>query len=292
MILRENTFIGVILTITIIFGISHHVSASEVSFVVTPSHTQSETVTVVEARIDPEGTAINAIEGIIGLLGPGVPQVTAVLIETGSSVFTLWPTVPTFSKEDAGIRFVGGSTEGFSSEGLLFRMRIFSKTADQLTISWLGGSAYQADGNGAPDGISSRSLAISLAQSEPNQISASSIDTTPPVFDTVQISQDPEAFGGAYFLSVHATDDISGISRYEIVENQFSTEITDGIYVLRNQERTSDIVVIAYDQSGNSISVKIPAQRQWLHTVIAIMIFLAVLLLIVIVYVKKRPNPR
>jgi len=290
MISKQGTFIGVILSSIAFLSISHHVSASQVSFVVTPSHTQSETVTVVEARIDPEGTAINAIEGVIGLLGPGVPQVTAVLIETGSSVFTLWPTVPTFSKEDAGIRFVGGSREGFSSEGLLFRMRIFSKTAEQLTVSWLGGSAYQADGNGTPDGISSRSLTISLAQSEPHQINASSFDTTPPVIDTVQISQDPEAFGGAYFLSVHATDDISGISRYEIVENQFSTDITDGVYVLRDQERTSDIVIIAYDQSGNSISVKLPAQYQWLHTVIAIMIFLALLLLLV--YVKKRRNAR
>ncbi len=259
---------------------AENVYAAQVTFIVVPNSVQNDSATVVEARIDPKGESLNAIEGSVGILGEGAEKISLVVVETGGSAFSLWPVVPTYSEKEKIIRFTGGSVVPVTEESLVFRMRIFSETPNDISVSWLGGSLYRNDGEGTAVGVSSRSLAVSLTEAEPNQISASSLDFIPPHFEALEVSSDPDVQEGKYFLSFHATDDVSGILKYEVVEDQYTTEVTDGIYILRDQERKSKIVVIAYDQAGNSTSIKVPAKYDNLFKILliaAILLFTGVL---------------
>ena len=144
-----------------------------------------------------------------------------------------------------------------------------------------------SDGEGTPIGISSRSLTIALSPSTPNQINASSQDSIPPYFETVEVSHDPDTFDGKYFLSFHAVDDLSGIARYEVVEDNVTTEAKNGVYVLRDQERNSKIIIIAHDQAGNSASIKVPTKYESLILWGGFGLVLLTVLLVVIIYRRQ-----
>lgn len=268
---------------------THETYAAEVTFAVVPHDAHNDAVTVIEAYIDPKGIPLNAVEGAIGLLGAGVEHVSSVVVETGGSAFTLWPVTPSYSIEEKVVRFTGGSPEGFVEKGLLFRMRIFSKKPSEITVSWLRGAAYQSNGEGTLEGISSRSLVVSLSQSELNQMNAASTDAVPPYFDTLLVSQDPDVYEGKYFVSFHAADDASGVERYEVIEGGVTTETQNGMYVLLAQDRKNRVVIIAYDKAGNSTSIKVPTRYEPLYNaLIACIIFAAVLL----VFFSRRSKPK
>lgn len=263
---------------------------AEVTFAVVPTPTEGDTATTIEVRIDAENVALNAVEGIIAFLG--ADEITSVVVETGGSLLSLWPITPHYSEEDRAVRFVGGSPAEFLGKGTLFRMRIFSEKSDDLTLSWVGGAAYRNDGMGTAEPITARSLTIALSSGEPDIINPASFDTKPPYFDAVYVTKDTDVYDGKYFVSFHASDDVSGISHYDVVENQITTRVeSNGLYVLQDQERTSKVVVIAYDQAGNSTSLKVPTRYAWVQNAI----FIGVLLLIIIItmfliFRKKKRN--
>lgn len=259
--------------------------AAHVGFRVVSNDIADDTATVIEVRLDPEGTHINAVDGILRLQKNTDVNITSIITETGGSLMTLWPQTPLYSTEDGVIRFTGGTPEGVSEEGLLFRIRIFTSTSGEISLSWIGGSTYLADGKGTAEPVSSRSITISLASNTPNPINASSIDSTPPYFDTMEVGKDQDVFEGAYFISFHATDDLSGIDHYEVAENQVITKVENGIYVLHDQERKARVILTAYDKAGNSVSVKVPTK--YAH-VINIFIFSILFILCLLLIFRKR----
>lgn len=262
--------------------ISPCVNAAEVTFQIVPNTVMNDTATIVEAYIDPEGEELNAVEGMLFLRGAETVGVSSVIVETGGSLLTLWPVMPTYTSLEHAIRFTGGKPEGFTEKGLLFRMRIFSKKPGIVTLSWIGGSAYRNDGAGTEIGVSSRSLTTTLSYGEPNIINPSSVDTEPPRFDTLLVSQDPDMYEGKFFVSFHATDDVSGVARYTVVENQITTKAENGVYVLQDQARKSRVVITAYDHAGNSTSIKVPTRYSYITKVIygtLILLMLGTLLL-------------
>ncbi len=279
--------------ITLMLGVccfGQKASAAEVTFMVSPSSVPGDTSTVVEAHIDPQGTALNALEGVIGLRGTGVSEISSVSIETGGSLLTLWPVNPTYSREEGVIRFTGGSQTGFQEEGLLFRIRIFSQKPGEIVLSWLGGSAYEHNGQGTPHGISSRSLVLALTHGEQNPHSGASVDLVPPYFDSLLVSRDDDVYGGKYFASFHAQDDVSGVVRYEVIENHLTTEVHNGMYVLMDQNRKSRVVIIAYDQAGNSTSIKLPTRYEPFYIAVGIVIALLMfgILIILRFYLHRK----
>ena len=276
--------------VIILFFCANITFAANVTFEVVPALVPDDTATIIEVRMNPNGVPINAVEGTIGLFGSGLSAISSIIVETGGSALTLWPSIPEYSSSEKVIRFTGGTPETFSGDVLLFRMRIFSKKPGEITTSWLGGSAYQSDGVGTREGISSRSLTVSLAQNEPNQINAASIDSTPPRFEDIEISQDIDAYDGKYFLSWNAIDDISGIARYEVVEGTTTTEVNNGVYVLHDQERKTKIIVIAYDHAGNSTSIKVSARYNTLGIIVVGVVIMLTLLGVFIIrrrYLKR-----
>ncbi len=253
-----------------------HTYAAQVSFSLMPNEVVGDTATIVEVRLDTEGRDVNAIEGIVRLENAGTAVVSSAVVETGGSVLTLWPVAPTYSAVDGIIRFTGGIPEGFTREGLIFRIRIFASKPGTVSLSWIGGSAYLGDGKGTTESISSRSITISLSPSTPNPINPASIDSKPPYFDMVEVGRDAEAFDGKYFVSFHATDDLSGLDRYEVTEDQVVTKVENGVYVLHDQEKKARVILTAYDKAGNSKSIKVPAEYDRdMYLAVAVVIFIA-----------------
>lgn len=259
--------------------------AARVHFTVTPNVVATDTATIVEVRLNPEDKSINAIDGILQLQTDTNIDITSVIVETGGSMMTLWPQTPHYSTEDGVIRFTGGTPQGVSKEGLLFRIRIFTSKQGTVSFSWIGGSAYLDDGRGTAEPISSRSITISLTPNTPNPINPSSIDSVPPYFDTVEVGKDQDVFDGKYFISFHATDDLSGIDHYEVAENQIVTKIKNEVYVLQDQERKSRVILTAYDKAGNSVSVKVPTKYA---QVINISTYIAIFVVGILVLFRKK----
>jgi hypothetical protein len=276
-----------LLLVCLFYCVCPTVYAGEVSFHVVPNTVPHDTATIIEVYFDPKKEDINVLQGTLIIENAETVQVSSVILETGGSVFSLWPVPPVYTAEDHVIRFTGGRPEGLKERGLLFRMRLFSKRPGTVTLTWIGGSAYRNDGVGTASGVSSRSLTTTLSYGEPNIISPSSIDTEPPRFDTVLVSQDPGVYEGKYFVSFHASDDISGVARYTAVENQITTDVSGGTYVLLDQERKSRVILTAYDHAGNSTSIKVPSKYETIK-IIVILGFVVLFVLLVGLYLRQK----
>ncbi|MCR4330800.1 MAG: hypothetical protein NUV49_02885 [Patescibacteria group bacterium] len=257
--------------------------AAEVYFRVVPSVDSG--AAIIEARINPEGTPLNVVEGTISLNGEALGKVPSILVETGGSILSYWAVSPWYSPDEEVIRFVGGVPGGFSHDSLLFRVYISSSTGGAATLSWVGGSAYENDGKGTKEGIFSRSITVSLLPVDPNAGRSSLPDDTPPHFDALELGKDPSVYDGRYFLSFHATDDLSGVARYEVLEGEKSTSVTDGVYVLLDQERNTPITITAYDGAGNHATIQFSMGFKWENGIIILSI---IFLLFVFFYVYKR----
>ncbi len=293
--LRSSVFCF-IFGIILFYSLTCVTYAAEVSFKVVPNPVRNDTATVIEVMFDTEGESLNVVDGVLQISGDGVNNISSIVIETGDSGLSLWPVLPKYSTKDHTIRFTGGTPGIIPSDSLLFRLRVFTREAVPVTVSWLSGAAYRSDGKGGLSGVFARSLTVQLARSEPNQINPSSPDSVPPEFQGVELTQDQDTFEGKYFLSFQADDDISGISKYEVIENKKVTEVYNGIYVLENQDRSHEILIIAYDHAGNQTSIKIPAKQGW-YVSITVWVVLMSSLLSFILYIVwrntwKRHKPR
>lgn len=257
------------------------VLAAELYFKVVPSDISHDEAVIVEAYIDPEVQVLNAVDGIVHFEESAGVQISSIVVETGGSLLSVWPLLPTYDEKESTIRFTGGSRDGFDDEGLLFRMRIFASSPGTLRVSWLNTAVYRNDGKGTKENISARSLMLSVTAGSPNLVNSASVDSTPPVFAWIEIGRDPDTYDGKYFINFLATDDISGVSRYEVREGGEITEVLNGVYVLKDQERKTQIHVTAYDHAGNSKSVQVPHMYQW--TVNAILIAIVVFTLLIFV---------
>jgi len=253
-----------------------NVFAAELIFKLIPNNTVNDGATIIEARIDPQSKVLNVVEGIINFQGAIIDKLS-VEVETGGSVLTLWPTPPQYLSGEKVIRFTGGRPNGFNHEGLLFRIRLASSLSGNAIISWISGTAYLNDGKGTQETISSRSITISLDKQNPDMIAKSSLDSAPPYFDITEIGRDPDVYDGKYFVSFHAIDDISGVERYEVKEGQTVTNVADGIYVFKDQDRKTAITITAYDKAGNSKTIEIPRKFDWVKYVIIILLLVIIL---------------
>lgn len=264
------------------------VLAAELFFTVLPNDTPNNEDVIIEARMNPQGRDINAVEGIISLQSEkSSADIPSVMIETGGSVLTLWPTLPQYLPSEKVIRFVGGVPQGFDHESPLFRLRILNASSGNITISWIGGSAYLNDGKGTTENISAHSITVSLSPHNTKNPYDISLDSTPPQFDVVEIGQDPSVYDGKYFVSFHATDDISGVTRYEVTEGQELTSVTDGVYVLKNQDQNTPILITAYDQMGNHKTIEFPSRFNSIKDDIIILLFILIFIFILIYGYKK-----
>lgn len=264
----------------------HSAFAAQLIFQTIPNNVVGDETTIVDVRVDPQSENLNVVEGTISFQGTATDKLS-VDVETGGSVLTLWPTSPSYDPSGKSIRFTGGVPGGFDQEGSLFRLRLSSSISGNVMISWAGGSVYLNDGKGTKEAISAQPVNINLKEQSAGSINISSSDTTPPSFDTVEIGHDPNSYDGKYFISFHATDDVSGVARYEVKEGQTLTNVDNGVYVFRDQDRKIPVTVTAYDRAGNSKTVIISARFDWTKSAIIILLSVGILFVVLLYAYKK-----
>ncbi len=121
----------------------------------------------------------------------------------------------------------------------------------------------------------------------------------PEIFTPV-ISQNPDIFGGKYFLVFSTTDKGSGIDHYEVLETPSHVwHVATSPYLLTNQSLSSDIYVRAVDHDGNFIVVKVPAEHPASGSygmlgivVILVLIFIALCIVFLVSVARRRRSRR
>ena len=149
----QKIFLNVLGISALLCIATHAALAAEVSFVAFPD------TGVIEVRVDPQEKELNVVEGIIQFSGPASDGLS-VQIENGQSLLPIWPTPPLYDENTKSINFTGGVPNGFSSEGLLFRLLVSPAVSGDLTVAYVQGGGYLNDGKGTKESVSSTPLKI------------------------------------------------------------------------------------------------------------------------------------
>lgn len=213
----------------------------------------------VDVPLDTQGDDANAIQAQI--LFPA-SQFTLRSINDGASPVSFWiePPAEVASGVVAFSGIVPGGFQGAASS--VVSLWLMPTTSGAGVISLGNVQVLRNDGAATPI-----TTATGTAEVDVSTIVASSTHTRPVSFITPQpftpvITQDPNIFGGKYFLVFSTTDKGSGIAYYQVLETQAgSWQTATSPYLLQDQSLESDIYVRAVDNAGNFIVAKLPAQH-------------------------------
>ncbi len=209
---------------------------------------------------------------------------TAVAVNDGNSIFSLWVKEPTIYSQYGLISFVGGLPGGYcgrvpgdpSLSNLLATIYFEFPTSTAANSSTLPQTAHVAflsstkamlnDGQGtdAPLSTAGASFTQILTGSyAPVDAWAQAIenDTTPPEPFTVGIYRDPSLFNDQWFATFSTVDNQTGIDHYDVAEvppselsqppSQWDWHRAVSPYLIGDQGLTDTIAVRAIDMAGN-----------------------------------------
>ena len=152
-------------------------------------------VTTLEVRINPEGKNINVVEGSVVFSGIASNDLI-VEVNTNDSILKIWPTEPIYNRTEKMIHFVGGTPNGFTKQGTLFRINLSSTTNGILDVSWSGVKTYLNDGLGTEESTSVKSITIDNSNAKKggdnqnktiNDINTKEISTGPSLLNNATI---------------------------------------------------------------------------------------------------------
>lgn len=240
---------------------------------------------VFDIYMEPEEEVINVAEGSFSLKYAG-GEVDSVEVLTGGSAISRWIEGPIYNPENQAISFVGGFLSPVSEEEKLFRVKVYTEHEGELTLTWFNASTYKADGEGTLVPTYGKNLRANISGSDIRAKDAYVDDNEPPEFDTIRVGQDDSLYNGKKFLSIHATDDDSGIDRYVVFEHGEQTVVRNGVYELQDPENLA-VTITAYDKAGNSVTTRYPDNTALYMFLGAGVIVLFFVLIFIYVY-KKR----
>jgi hypothetical protein len=239
----------------------------------------------VSVRLDTDEAAaecINAVDGVLTYSESIIP----VDVSIGESIFPVWVETPTINKENRTITFAGGIPNGYCGRvqgdpnltntvvELVFRspgMQVGgSVEATAASVAFTQETtAYLNDGLGTKAELETFGTTFSLSSTVGSEIvdpwrDEVAADTVPPEAFSIALEQDGKTFGGKAYIVFNTTDKQTGISHYEVIEEN-STESklfrfgaannpwveTRSPYVLKDQSLRSLIRVRAVDKAGN-----------------------------------------
>lgn len=119
----------------------------------------------IEVWVDPQSKEMNVVEGTIKFSGAAADGLV-VQVENGQSILPIWPTPPLYNKDNKVIEFVGGVPDGFTNEGLIFRLKLFPTKSGDLEIDFVDGAGYLNDGLGTKEVIVSEKFVVNLNETE------------------------------------------------------------------------------------------------------------------------------
>lgn len=191
---------------------------------------------------------INALDSTLVVSGPA----RVVAIQTGGSVFSMWPTRDI--SDGTRIHVVGGTPSSVFGGVLHAYDLVLQITGEgEVVLDPSDTVAYAGDGAGTDRVVSARPIVLKAVAGQPVDEYASYLarDTEAPATFDISLGRDASVFDGKYFLSFFTTDSGTGVERYEVVEGSLSPVVSNGTYVLRDQSLSTGVIVHAYDGAGN-----------------------------------------
>ncbi len=253
-----------ILSITVLIAllvlIPSFASAANVYFETAKNNIAVGDTAIITVKINAEGKTINTVEGNV-LLKSSANNAVVQEFSLANSVFGLWPRTPSLSSDGKTVSFVGGVPGGFNIEGAtIFKIIVEAKKEGSLTLSSEDFSVFENDGKGTKVSAQSSSLVINVVPKQPgsqvhnewDEIIAE--DKIAPEDFIIILGQDTSLFEGKKFAFFSALDNQSGISHYDVSENNAPAVRSGSTYVLQNQEGKVELDVVAYDKAGNKKS--------------------------------------
>jgi len=214
-------------------------------------------------------------------------------IAYGAGIGEIWQTPPALSSEGNWVDFVGGTTVGFSGDGLLFQ---FTAVPPVRSEQLLGFDAARTRLYGGAEGesVPTRLLPLTV-NAEDLRASTSTVvqaDTTSPQPFEISLFQDARIFNGKTAIIFHATDRESGIDHYEVEEHVGYGVIgwhpAASPYLINADVNT--ILVKAVDRAGNYRIENIALKGDG-FSVMKIALFIALLLVIglsAVYFIRRR----
>jgi hypothetical protein len=242
---------------------------------------------VATVRIDTDSPAecINAIDATIEF-----PKelIKPIAISKGESLISLWAEEPVFSLENGTIRLVGGIPGGYCGRviGDPGKTNVVAKIVFSIPGTQIGGTVITKDvavpirfsprtsillndGSGSPAplkllGAKYVRLLEGGGSGTNEWLDTIRSDTFPPEEFRAEIVRNPNAFDGKFVLVFSTVDKQSGLSHYEITEEDpaFPGMVrgkkarvvpvrATSPYLLSDQELKSKVTVRAFDHAGN-----------------------------------------
>lgn len=211
--------------------------------------------TVLKVYLNTNDQEINAIDGKMKIDGP----VEIVSMNTAGSVMQFWPGKPSWDKNY--VSYVGGSPDPvFGTKLKLFNIALRPISSGRVKITFEDNRVFLSDGEATSIKLDPESQIIEILggsitrTNELAQIIADDKDL--PNEFRIEIGKDNTTFDGQYFLSFNATDDDSGVQRYEVKEGNNPRIRTGTTYILQDQSLKTPVTVYAIDNAGNERAIE------------------------------------
>lgn len=300
--MKKNIKLNYLVSLAFLFIVSIPASVSAAGVYIESSKSTlsvGDTV-IVSVKVNSDGAVLNTIDGEVSLKSSN-NSFSVKEFSLANSSFGLWPRTPSLSKDNSTISFVAGVPGGFSIEGAtLFKIIIEAKKEGSIVISPKNVFAFANDGKGTriPAKVV-KDLTINVV-SRQNDVQVNDewqkivvSDVLPPEDFIVVLGQDKNLFENKKFAFFSALDNQSGISHYEVSEDNNPFIRSGSTYVLKNQSDDVVLSVTAYDKAGNKKVAKYPASVDergisW----ISIIIIVTVIVLVRLTFKKIRRSKK
>ena len=241
---------------------------------------------LMEIFMDTEGEGINAVEGKLVYTND---LIEIKEIRDGSSSINFWIERPRIYQPGIVV-FSGITPGGVSGKNLLFGIVFHAQKTGQGSINFDETKVLKNDGEGTPAEVRISNFQFSIsAEASALQTPVSEIkDIESPEDFRPIIGNDPEIFGGKYFLVFVTQDKGIGMDRYEVREGFWGKYvIAESPYLLENQSLNKKIYVKAIDKAQNERVVTLkPDQWKWYQQYALLIIILV--LAIALGFVSKK----
>lgn len=232
---------------------------------------------LIKILINTDGQEINAIEGIIKINN----LATVSSVNTGGSIFNLWPESPKISTNQE-INFTGGTEGGIYGKDLrLLNFTVTPSVVGDINISSNNLFVYLNDGNGTKIKVSDLDFNVKSVRGELDISDNIEKDEMPPMDFNIDLGKDDFVYDGKYFITFNAVDETSGLNRYEVKEGDTDYVISGNTYVLKDQTLKTKVYVRAIDNAGNQRVESFDPQNNKIGLMIKYSLYIILILLII-----------
>lgn len=284
-IMKKNYKKYLHLTLLLFFFIPSISFASEILFNAKSDTFDQGEEFLVEVFLNTKGESVNAVEGKISY---PADLLEVKDIQDGNSSLNFW--IERSKAAQGKIVYSGLTPGGINGEKKLLMKIVFEgKKSGTAKIASMETTVLLNDGNGTKIKNAEGSFIIFLSSKISDQkiIETELLnDTTPPESFVPSIGNDPDIFGGKYFLVFATQDKQSGIRGFEVKEG-FWGDFTEAEspYLLKDQSLKKTFYVKAIDKNKNERIERLVAKTE--TSIYQILIFAGIIVMLLIIFSKR-----